>query len=174
MLLTVEQMLVIVNCLAKGAASKSLLRWSGIIMCSCRFPISPSSAPTLFSRRNVDVRVAADYSDSKPESHKRQDKWGYHPLEDLSKVEKDEIEHAGEGKLTIAEVARTISEVFSDFFVALLIQCSSSRAPSKYSNRFSLPHSTCEAFKRVLMASAGIIMSRRFLDLIACQVFPQQ
>lgn len=66
----------------------------------------------MVSKRSVDVRVAADFSDSKPDaSNKRRGKWGYHPLEELSKLEKEEIDQAGDGKLTDAEVARTISEV---------------------------------------------------------------
>ncbi|KAL2651789.1 hypothetical protein R1flu_019917 [Riccia fluitans] len=64
------------------------------------------------SRRSVEVRVAADFSDSKPDSsNKRRGKWGYHPLEELTKMEKEELDQAGDGKLTEAEVARTVAEV---------------------------------------------------------------
>lgn len=89
-------------------------------MCSCRFPFSSSLQHSLFSKRVVDVRVAPDYSDSKPESYKRQGKWSYHPLEELSKVEKEELEHAGDGKLSNAEVARTISEVLSEHCIQVM------------------------------------------------------
>ncbi|KAG6553855.1 hypothetical protein Mapa_004772 [Marchantia paleacea] len=81
---------------------------------SCRFLgiCAPSLEHSLVNKRSVEVRVAADFSDSKPDSsNKRRGKWGYHPLEELSKVEKEEIDQAGDGKLTDAEVARTISEV---------------------------------------------------------------
>ncbi|CAM6127168.1 unnamed protein product [Calypogeia fissa] len=98
-------------------SSRPLPSFGGLSGRSCRFPFSPSLEKTFFGKRNVDVRVAADHSDSKPDSHKRQGKWGYHPLEDLSKLEKEEIENAGDGRLSTAEVARTIAEVNWSAFI---------------------------------------------------------
>lgn len=101
----------------QARSSGPLPSYSGLTgRTSCRFPFSPSVGHALVSKRNGDVRVAADRNDSTPESYKRQEQWGYHPLEDLSKVEKEGIEHA-DGKLTTAEVARTISEVNWSAFI---------------------------------------------------------
>lgn len=56
------------------------------------------------------VNVAADHSGSKPEAHKRRGKWGYHPLEELTKHEREAMQ-AGNGRPSDADIARTITEV---------------------------------------------------------------
>lgn len=56
------------------------------------------------------MNVAADHSGSKPEAHKRRGKWGYHPLEGLTKHEREAMQ-AGNGRPSDADVARTITEV---------------------------------------------------------------
>lgn len=63
-------------------------------------------------RRNQgwQVNVAADHSGSKPEAHKRRGKWGYHPLEELTKHEREAM-LAGNGRPSDADIARTITEV---------------------------------------------------------------
>ncbi|KAG0586327.1 hypothetical protein KC19_2G082900 [Ceratodon purpureus] len=63
-------------------------------------------------RRNQgwQVNVAADHSGSKPEAHKRRGKWGYHPLEELTKHEREAMQ-AGNGRPSDADIARTITEV---------------------------------------------------------------
>lgn len=52
------------------------------------------------------VQVAADYSDSVPDSPKYMGNQGYHPLEELK-----ESKRIQEKRLTAAEVARTTVEV---------------------------------------------------------------
>lgn len=62
----------------------------------------------------TEVRVAADYPDSKPDASSFLSDLGYHPLEDVSSFEKKKnIEHT-DRKLTDAEVARTLAEVNED------------------------------------------------------------
>lgn len=63
-------------------------------------------------RRNQgwQVNVAADHSGSKPEAHKRRGKWGYHPLEELTKHEREAMQ-AGNGRPSDADIARTLTEI---------------------------------------------------------------
>jgi hypothetical protein len=56
------------------------------------------------------VNVAADQSGSKPDASERSEKCGYHPLEELSKLEKEEM-LAANGRPTAAAIARTVAEV---------------------------------------------------------------
>lgn len=56
------------------------------------------------------MNVAADHSGSKPEAHKRRGKWGYHPLEELTKHEREAMQ-AGNGRPSDADIARTLTEV---------------------------------------------------------------
>lgn len=63
--------------------------------------------------------MAADHSGSKPEAHKRRGKWGYHPLEELTKHEREAMQ-AGNGRPSDADIARTLTEV-TLIFVFLMI-----------------------------------------------------
>lgn len=66
-----------------------------------------------FHRRQqyrTQVRVAADYPDSKPDASSYLGDLGYHPLEDISSLEKKKSVDLTERRLTDAEVARTLAE----------------------------------------------------------------
>ncbi|KAJ7567832.1 hypothetical protein O6H91_01G009100 [Diphasiastrum complanatum] len=61
----------------------------------------------------VQAHVAAIHSASQSDAFKQCNKLGYHPLEELSQSEKKQLEQQQHGKLTDAELARTIAEVNS-------------------------------------------------------------
>ncbi|CAK9234644.1 unnamed protein product [Sphagnum troendelagicum] len=67
------------------------------------------------------VNVAADQSGSKPDASERSEKCGYHPLEELSKLEKEEM-LAANGRPTAAAIARTVAEVnwYAAIFASLV------------------------------------------------------
>ncbi|KAH7289158.1 hypothetical protein KP509_31G061000 [Ceratopteris richardii] len=65
--------------------------------------------PAMHKRHRYKSRVAADYPDSKPDASYLGD-LGYHPLEDVSSLEKEPSIDLTEQRLTEAEIARTIAE----------------------------------------------------------------
>lgn len=91
------------------------------LACLKRFAGQPVEQSGVVRRsQGWQVNVAADHSGSKPEAHKRRGKWGYHPLEELTKHEREAMQ-AGNGRPSDADIARTITEV--------TFRCSLSHAP---------------------------------------------
>jgi hypothetical protein len=71
---------------------------------------------SVFQKRKehrTEVCVAADFPDSKPDaSSSYLGDLGYHPLEDISTFEKKKNMELTDRRLTDAEIARTLTEVF--------------------------------------------------------------
>lgn len=76
------------------------------------FGLSLEHIPAIYKRQQYksQVRVAADYPDSKPDSSSYLGDFGYHPLEELSSPEKKTSVDLTERKLPDAEIARTLAE----------------------------------------------------------------
>lgn len=71
------------------------------------------------------VQVAADYSDSVPDSSKHNRNYGYHPLEELKERKKNKNKNM---KLADAEIARTVVEVlFVVFWMWKFPRCGCAR-----------------------------------------------
>ncbi|KAG6509432.1 hypothetical protein ZIOFF_027422 [Zingiber officinale] len=66
-----------------------------------------SSATTRYNSGTTLVQVAADFSDSVPDSSKDNRNYGYHPLEELKERKKNKNKNM---KLSDAEIARTVVE----------------------------------------------------------------
>lgn len=89
-------------------------RGSSIVCFSDRHTFGASLEHISVSHRRQEyktqVRVAADYPDSKPDASSYLGDFGYHPLEDISNLEKKKSIDVTDRRLSNAEVARTLAE----------------------------------------------------------------
>ncbi|KAI5080992.1 hypothetical protein GOP47_0004175 [Adiantum capillus-veneris] len=100
---------------AEGVSSSLKSNWgSSMVSLSDRHTFGTSSEHVLAAHKRhqyrIQVRVAADYPDSKPDASSYLGDLGYHPLEEISSLEKKTGVDLTERRLPDAEIARTIAE----------------------------------------------------------------
>eukprot|EP00250_Pteridium_aquilinum_P014144 c21807_g1_i1 orf=297-1874(+) len=99
----------------EGVSQSTRSNWgSSMVSFSDRYTFGTSlehiSAVHKRQQYRTQVRVAADYPDSKPDASSYLGDLGYHPLEDITSLEKKKSIDLTDRRLTDAEVARTLAE----------------------------------------------------------------